>query len=124
MPAVRRALDAGTLDMGEVQTILHTLLSVGGESTTSLLGNAVRMLAEDPALQQRLRARPEDIDVFVEEAWPSGTASISASEPVRSHVHGNRKHECCDDPFRHSDTIGQRSRSIRGVGRVAAVANR
>jgi cytochrome P450 len=66
--AVRRALDAGTLEMGEVQTILHTLLSAGGESTTSLLGNAVRMLAEDPALQQRLRDRPEDIDVFVEEA--------------------------------------------------------
>ncbi len=66
--AVRRALDAGTLEMGEVQTILHTLLSAGGESTTSLLGNAVRMLAEDPTLQQRLRARPEDIDVFVEEA--------------------------------------------------------
>jgi cytochrome P450 len=66
--AVRRALDAGTLEMAEVQTILHTLLSAGGESTTSLLGNAVRMLAEDPELQQRLRARPEDIDVFVEEA--------------------------------------------------------
>jgi cytochrome P450 len=66
--AVRRALDAGTLQMGEVQTILHTLLSAGGESTTSLLGNAVRMLAEDPALQQRLRDQPEDIDVFVEEA--------------------------------------------------------
>ena len=40
--------------MGEVTTILHTLLSAGGESTTSLLGNAVRMLAEDPALQQRV----------------------------------------------------------------------
>jgi cytochrome P450 family 144 len=53
--------------MGEVQTILHTLLSAGGESTTSLLGNAVRMLAEDPA-QQSLRDRPEHIDVFVEEA--------------------------------------------------------
>src|SRR5271169_4627836 len=66
--AVRRALDAGTLQMGEVQTILHTLLSAGGESTTSLLGNAVRMLAEDPALQQELRETPEDIDVFVEEA--------------------------------------------------------
>jgi cytochrome P450 family 144 len=65
--AVRRALDAGTLEMGEVQTILHTLLSAGGESTTSLLGNAVRMLAEDPA-QQSLRDRPEHIDVFVEEA--------------------------------------------------------
>ena len=66
--AVRRALDAGTLQMGEVQTILHTLLSAGGESTTSLLGNAVRMLAEDPALGQELRDQPDHIDVFVEEA--------------------------------------------------------
>jgi cytochrome P450 family 144 len=66
--AVRRALDAGTLQMGEVQTILHTLLSAGGESTTSLLGNAVRMLAEDPALQQELRDQPDHIDAFVEEA--------------------------------------------------------
>jgi cytochrome P450 len=66
--AVRRALDAGTLQIGEVTTILHTLLSAGGESTTSLLGNAVRMLAENPALQQQLRAQPEHVDVFVEEA--------------------------------------------------------
>lgn len=66
--AVRRALDAGILQMGEVTTILHTLLSAGGESTTSLLGNAVRMLAENPALQQQLRAEPEQIDMFVEEA--------------------------------------------------------
>jgi cytochrome P450 family 144 len=66
--AVRRALDADILQMGEVTTILHTLLSAGGESTTSLLGNAVRMLAENPALQQRLRAQPEQVDMFVEEA--------------------------------------------------------
>ncbi len=66
--AVRRALDAGTLEMGEVTVILHTLLSAGGESTTSLIGNAVRMLAEDPDMQQRLRERPQDIDVYVEEA--------------------------------------------------------
>jgi len=66
--AVRRALDAGTLQMGEATVILHTLLSAGGESTTSLIGNAVRMLAEDPDLQRRLRERPDDIDVFVEEA--------------------------------------------------------
>lgn len=66
--AVRRALDAGNLHMGEATIILHTLLSAGGESTTSLLGNAVRMLAENPALQQRLREKPQDIDVFVEEA--------------------------------------------------------
>jgi cytochrome P450 len=66
--AVRRALDADALQMGEAAIILHTLLSAGGESTTSLLGNAVRMLAEDPALQQRLREKPQDLDVFVEEA--------------------------------------------------------
>jgi cytochrome P450 len=66
--AVRRALDADILEIGEVTTILHTLLSAGGESTTSLLGNAVRMLAENPALQQQLRAQPELVDIFVEEA--------------------------------------------------------
>jgi cytochrome P450 family 144 len=66
--AVRRALDAGTLEMGEVTVILHTLLSAGGESTTSLIGNAVRMLAEDPGLQQRLRQHPALVDVFIEEA--------------------------------------------------------
>jgi cytochrome P450 family 144 len=66
--AVRRALDVGTLQMGEATIILHTLLSAGGESTTSLLGNAVRMLAEDSRLQRRLREKPQDLDVFVEEA--------------------------------------------------------
>jgi cytochrome P450 len=48
--------------------ILHTLLSAGGESTTSLLGNSVRMLAEDQDLQQRLREQPDLIPNFVEEA--------------------------------------------------------
>jgi cytochrome P450 family 144 len=66
--AARRALDAGILQLGEVTTILHTLLSAGGESTTSLLGNAVRMLAENPALQQQLHAQPEQVDLFIEEA--------------------------------------------------------
>lgn len=66
--AVRRALDGGTLELGEVTIILHTLLSAGGESTTSLVGNAVRMLAEDPGMQQRLREHPELLDVFIEEA--------------------------------------------------------
>lgn len=65
--AVRRALDAGTLHMVEATIILHTLLSAGGESTTSLLGNAVRMLAEDPAMQQGLREKPELLHLFVEE---------------------------------------------------------
>jgi cytochrome P450 family 144 len=66
--AVRRALDAGTLQEGEVQIILHTLLSAGGETTSSLVGNAVRLLADDPELQRQLRENPELIDTFVEEA--------------------------------------------------------
>jgi cytochrome P450 len=65
--AVRRALDVGTLATGEVTVILHTLLSAGGESTTSLIGNAVRMLAEDPDMQQHLREHPRAVDVYVEE---------------------------------------------------------
>jgi cytochrome P450 len=66
--AVRRALDAGTLAEGEAQIILHTLLSAGGETTSSLVGNAVRLLADHPDLQQLLREKPDSIDTFVEEA--------------------------------------------------------
>jgi len=66
--AVRRALDAGVLQEGEVQIILHTLLSAGGETTSSLVGNAVRLLADDLQLQQLLREQPALIDTFVEEA--------------------------------------------------------
>lgn len=58
----------GLMSMYEGTIILHTLLSAGGESTTSLMGNEVRMLAADNALQQQLRADPSLIPVFVEEA--------------------------------------------------------
>jgi cytochrome P450 len=66
--AVRRALDAGTLAEAEVQVILHTLLSAGGETTSSLVGNAIRLLADDQELQQLLREKPHLVDTFVEEA--------------------------------------------------------
>jgi cytochrome P450 len=128
--AVRRALDVGTLEMGEVQTILHTLLSAGGESTTSLLGNAVRMLAEDPALRQRLRARPDDIDVFVEEALrlespfrhmmrsvplhtTLGGVDIAAGSTVLLFfAAGNRDHAQFDNPDRVDLTRGSPKRHL------------
>src|SRR5262249_15304473 len=47
--------------------ILQTLLSAGGESTTSLIGSAVRIMAEHQDLQERLRQRPELIPSFLEE---------------------------------------------------------
>jgi cytochrome P450 family 144 len=66
--AVARGVDAAQLSEAQANVILHTLLSAGGESTTSLLGNAVRILAEQPDLQQHLRSNPEQIATFVEEA--------------------------------------------------------
>jgi cytochrome P450 len=59
--------------------ILHILLSAGGESTTSLIGNAVRILAEDGALQQQLRGNPALIPSFVEEV-------LRLEAPFRHHM--------------------------------------
>jgi cytochrome P450 len=63
-----RAVADGELDDLEAFGILATLLAAGGESTTSLLGAGVRMLAEDLALQDRLRSDPSLLATFVEEA--------------------------------------------------------
>ena len=62
------AVRAGELDELEAFGILATLLAAGGESTTSLLGAGVRILAEDRPLQDRLRTEPSLIPAFVEEA--------------------------------------------------------
>ena len=66
--AVADAVRDGVLSDSEAVGILTTLLSAGGETTTSLLGNAVRMLAERPELQEHLRQNPEQIATFAEEA--------------------------------------------------------
>lgn len=60
-------VEAGTFSEDEATMMLHTLLGAGGETTSSLLGNAAVILAEDPHLQQRLRAQPELLGSFVEE---------------------------------------------------------
>jgi cytochrome P450 len=44
--AVAQGVNSQALSEVEANVILHTLLSAGGESTTILLGNAVRILAE------------------------------------------------------------------------------
>jgi cytochrome P450 len=66
--AVARGVDSGVFSQFEANTILLTLLSAGGETTASLLGNAVRLLAEDHDLQDQLRQNPGQIPRFVEEA--------------------------------------------------------
>ena len=66
--AIARAIEAQVLDVGEACIMLQTLLSAGGESTTSLLGNSVRLLAEHQSVQSTLREHPDLIPAFVEES--------------------------------------------------------
>ena len=63
----------------EALAVLHTLLSAGGESTTGLLGNAVRLLAENSDLQEHLRQHLGRIPMFVEEV-------LRLEPPFRYHM--------------------------------------
>lgn len=65
--AVARGVASGVFTHQEGSVVLHTLLSAGGESTTSLIGNAVRILSEDRDLQSLLRRSPNLIPAFIEE---------------------------------------------------------
>jgi cytochrome P450 len=58
----------GAMSEGDGAIILQNLLSAGGESTTSLLGNSVRILAEHPEMQQQLREDPTLVPAFLEDA--------------------------------------------------------
>ena len=72
-------VETGELDFAEGLVIMATLLSAGGESTTSLLGYAVYMLAVDQELQDRLRADPKLVTPFIEEA-------LRLESPFRYHM--------------------------------------
>ena len=63
-----QAVEDSELTDIEAISILFLLVSAGGESTTSLTGTGVRILAQQSALQERLRREPELMPVFVEEA--------------------------------------------------------
>jgi cytochrome P450 len=65
---IAHGIEDGALSEEDGVIILQNLLSAGGESTTSLLGNSVRLLAEHPDLQHQLRAEPELVPTFIEEA--------------------------------------------------------
>ncbi len=77
--AVARGVDEQVFDETAATIMLQTLLSAGGESTTSLLGNCVRMLAQDGSLQQHLRDHPEQIEVYIEE-------TLRLESPFRFHM--------------------------------------
>lgn len=79
LDAVKSAIDSGQFSMNQALTTMMTLLSAGGESTSSLLGNAVRILAESPDILARLKADRSQIPAFIEEA-------LRIESPFRSHL--------------------------------------
>lgn len=72
------ACAAGELDLVSAQVMMVTLFAAGGESTASLLGSAVWMLANRPDIQQRLRENPELLPPFIEE-------TLRYEPPFRGH---------------------------------------
>ncbi|WP_193045521.1 cytochrome P450 [Mycolicibacterium baixiangningiae] len=60
--------DGSTPEVIDVVRVAANLFSAGQETTVRLLSSALKLLAEDRELQQRLRATPDDIPNFIEEA--------------------------------------------------------
>jgi cytochrome P450 len=73
------AMNAGEIDTLIAMAIVMTLFSAGGESTSSLIGNSVQVLAKDRDLQQRLREQPSLIPRLVEE-------TLRLESPFRQHM--------------------------------------
>ena len=93
------AVAAGEIEFGEGLVIMHTLLSAGGESTTSLLGNAMHMLALNPELQARLREEPQLVAPFIEE-------TLRLESPFRYHLrHATRTTEVRGVPIAAGSTV-------------------
>jgi cytochrome P450 family 144 len=79
-----RAAHTGGLTDDEAVAMLVQLVGAGGESTAGLIGNAARRLAEDAALQSRLRATPELVPALLEEV-------LRLDAPFRGHYRAVRR---------------------------------
>jgi cytochrome P450 len=78
MVTVRDAVQAGELTRDEAMSLVLQLVTAGTESTTSLLGSAVRIIGADVELQSRLRDDPALIDDLIEE-------TLRLESPFRGH---------------------------------------
>jgi cytochrome P450 len=65
--ALARGVRGGELDEAQAVGIAIVRFGAGGESTSSLIGSAMRLLARDPALADALRRDPDLISRLVEE---------------------------------------------------------
>jgi cytochrome P450 len=67
LSASAAAVRDGSLTHEEASFTLMVLVGAGAETTTSLIGIAIGLLAEHPHLQDELRADPAKVPVFIEE---------------------------------------------------------
>ncbi|WP_420639240.1 cytochrome P450 [Candidatus Poriferisocius sp.] len=79
-----QAVADGDLAVGDAIGTLTVLLGAGGESTASLIGNAVRMLAANPPLQEQVRSDHGLIPNFLEEA-------VRLESPFRGHYRQTKR---------------------------------
>jgi len=82
--AVARGVADGVLTPEEGVSTLVILLGAGGESTASLIGNCIRILAEDDDLEAALRRDRTRIEPFVEEV-------LRLESPFRGHFRTVRR---------------------------------
>lgn len=68
IPDLAARYASGEIDQTVAMGIMLTLFSAAGESTASLLGSAAWILADRPEIQQQLRANPDLLNAFLEEA--------------------------------------------------------
>jgi cytochrome P450 len=79
-----RAVQRGELTGEQAVGSLVVLVGAGGESTAGLIGNAARILAEQPALQAQLRADLALVPRFLEEV-------LRLESPFRGHYRTVRR---------------------------------
>jgi cytochrome P450 len=72
------AVGDGTLTSAEATAMALQLVIAGSDSTGTLIGNAVRVLAERPELQEALRSRPDLVPAYLEEV-------LRFESPFRGH---------------------------------------
>lgn len=72
---IKEAADPGSImtDQRAVATLLQLLIA-GSDSSASSMGNAIRMLAKYPALEQELRDDPDKVNNFIEEVFRTESA--------------------------------------------------
>ena len=78
MDELVRGVREGLISQHDAVSIIIVLVGAAGESTSSLVGSAVRILAQDNALQRRLREQPQLIERYVEEV-------VRLESPFRGH---------------------------------------